>query len=38
MSRKGDFINDRYNVGKFIAKGGEAAVYLVTDTKENNEK
>jgi hypothetical protein len=38
MSKIGDTINNRYKVENFIGRGAQAAVLLVTDTKENNEK
>jgi hypothetical protein len=37
MSR-GDILNERYSVVDIIGRGTQAAVLLVTDTKENNEK
>jgi hypothetical protein len=38
MSKTGDTINNRYYVEKFIGRGAQAVVLLVTDKKENNEK
>jgi hypothetical protein len=38
MSSKGDTINNRYHVDEIIGSGAQAVVFLVIDTKENNEK
>ena len=38
MSKRGDILNKRYCFENKIGRGAQAAVLLVTDTHENNEK
>jgi hypothetical protein len=38
MSVEGDILKERYCVEGDIGRGAQAAVLLVTDTHENNEK